>query len=161
MSAAFVTNMCMLFIADDVMPFDNSIFLFEDHLSDNTCRKQNTVRVANSSHSIYAKVDNLWLKCFYRNSSFVIGVFCLRAGLTLQDQAPRLQFYPRAGLSRQIQAPRLQFCPKAGLSLQIKGTRLQFCPRAGISLQIQTPRLQFYPKAGLSLQTQEPKLQFY
>ena len=35
-------------------------------------------------------------------------------------------FCPRAGLSLQTQAPRLQFCPKAGLRLQTQKARLQF-----------------------------------
>ena len=37
------------------------------------------------------------------------SVFCPRAGLSLQTQAPRLQFCPKAGLPLQTQEPRLQF----------------------------------------------------
>ena len=37
------------------------------------------------------------------------SVLCPRAGISLQTQAPRLQFCPKAGLRPQTQAPRLQF----------------------------------------------------
>ena len=37
------------------------------------------------------------------------SVFCPRAGLSLQTQAPRLQFCPKAGPRPQTQKPRLQF----------------------------------------------------
>ena len=46
----------------------------------------------------------------YRRSSLSSSVFCPRAGLSLQTQAPRLQFCPKAGLPSQTQEPRLQFC---------------------------------------------------
>ena len=36
-------------------------------------------------------------------------MFCPRAGLSLQTQAPRLQFCPKASLRPQTQKPRLQF----------------------------------------------------
>ena len=36
-------------------------------------------------------------------------VFCPRAGLSLQTQAPRLQFCPKACLQPQTQTPRVQF----------------------------------------------------
>ena len=39
----------------------------------------------------------------------MIRVFCPRAGLSLQTQAPRLQFCPKAGLQPQSQTPRVQF----------------------------------------------------
>ena len=39
----------------------------------------------------------------------IIRVFCPRAGLSLQTQAPRLQFCPKAGLPSHTQEPTLQF----------------------------------------------------
>ena len=41
--------------------------------------------------------------------TIIFRVFCPRAGLSLQIQAPRLQFCPKAGLPPQTQEPRLQF----------------------------------------------------
>ena len=41
--------------------------------------------------------------------SINIRVFCPRADLSLQIQAPRLQFFLKAGLPLQTQEPRLQF----------------------------------------------------
>ena len=46
---------------------------------------------------------------FYIIIIIIIRVFCLRAGLSLQTQAPRLQFHPKAGLPPQTQERRLQF----------------------------------------------------
>ena len=39
----------------------------------------------------------------------IIREFCPRADLSLQTQAPRLQFFPKADLPQQSQEPRLQF----------------------------------------------------
>ena len=38
-----------------------------------------------------------------------ISLLCPRAGLSLQTQAPRLQFCPKAGVPYQTREPRLQF----------------------------------------------------
>ena len=38
-----------------------------------------------------SKVSSSW----WESLSFIIWVFCLRSGLSLQTQEPRLQFYPR------------------------------------------------------------------
>ena len=50
-----------------------------------------------------------YCNCSMVYSSFIIRVFCPRAGPSLQAQKPRLQFYPKAGLLLQTQEPRLQF----------------------------------------------------
>ena len=47
--------------------------------------------------------------CFFFLYACIITVFCPRAGLSLQTQAPRLQFCPKTGLPLQTQEPRLQF----------------------------------------------------
>ena len=56
-------------------------------------------------------LDKVLMECTCSQKLFIviIRVFCPRAGLSQQNQAPRLQFYPKAGLLPQTQEARLQF----------------------------------------------------
>ena len=57
-------------------------------------------------------------------NNFIVRMFCLRAGLSLQTQAPRLQFCPKAGFLPQTKEPRMQFylgsiCAGSSVAVQI------------------------------------------